>query len=152
MAQGGYRKPASPAPASGPGQLSRRTDGGPGQPVRDLPDPAYGEGQDFRGLQQGAPMQGAQGAPNLAGPSSPPQATPPTPFGAPTANPDEPVTAGAASGPGAGSEALGIGDPQAENARAMLPYLPAMEIMASSPQATPAFRNYVRLLRGQMPT
>ncbi len=29
--QGGYRAPSSPAPVSGPGALSQRTDGGPTQ-------------------------------------------------------------------------------------------------------------------------
>ncbi len=31
--QGGYRKPNNPAPVSGPGSLSQRTDGGPTQPA-----------------------------------------------------------------------------------------------------------------------
>jgi len=39
MPRGGYRKPGNPAPVSGPGKLSRRTDGGPGskQAMREVP-------------------------------------------------------------------------------------------------------------------
>jgi hypothetical protein len=153
MAKGGYQKPTNPAPVSGPGQLARRTDGGPGQPVRDLPNPAYGEGQDFRGLEQGAPMQGSEAAPNAApaSPSGPPGPAP-IPLGAPTQNPNEPVTAGANSGPGPDMASLGLGDPNAVNYRALLPYLPALEIQAAQPNATPAFRNFVRTVRGNMPT
>jgi hypothetical protein len=152
MAQGGYQKPANPAPVSGPGQLARRTDGGPGQPVRDLPNPAYGEGEDFRAAESGAPMQGAQGAPNAApGPAQGPLASPPIGLGEPTQNPNEPVTAGADSGPGPGMASLGLGNPDAANVQALLPYLPSLEVMAAQPNATPAFKNFVRTLRGNMP-
>jgi hypothetical protein len=40
---GGYQKPSKPASVSGPGKLSRRTDGGPAQKLRDIPDAKYGE-------------------------------------------------------------------------------------------------------------
>jgi hypothetical protein len=87
---GGYRKPAHPAPVSGPGRLSRRTDGGPGdkQPMRYIAGgPNYGDGQDMADIQGGAPLAAAD-------------TPPPTPLSAPTARPDEPVTAGASFGPG----------------------------------------------------
>ena len=99
---GGYRRPAQPAAASGPGSLARRTDGGPAtaQYVSGLP---YGDGQDFYDLQTSAPLgaeaaktqmrsgaQATQGGPSMSA----------TPLFAPTARPDEPVTAGAPFGPG----------------------------------------------------
>ena len=99
MAQGGYQKPSRPAPVSGPGALSRRTDGGgPGQGQQRLANAAYGEQKAFGEIQAGAPMAKAERPPM-------PQVTP---IGAPTERPDEPVTAGAPVGPGPGMEALGI--------------------------------------------
>lgn len=58
MATGGYRRPSSPAPVSGPGALSQRTDGGPGQPVRTPTGGQYGEAQALTQMQQGAPLVG----------------------------------------------------------------------------------------------
>jgi len=42
--QGGYRKPNNPAPISGPGSLSQRTDGGGTQPATYVPGLPYGQG------------------------------------------------------------------------------------------------------------
>lgn len=117
--------PARPAMVSGPGQLSRRTDGGPNQKLRELPDAQYGEAKTFRDLQKGAPLaqtpQSGQASPTNNGR---PTAVKPnlTPLSAPSTNPDEPVTTGAALGPGAGPEALGINQPGADysNARNVL--------------------------------
>ena len=44
--QGGYRKPENPAPSSGPGALSQRTDGGPAQGAKYIPGLPYGQGQE----------------------------------------------------------------------------------------------------------
>lgn len=106
-APGGYQKPANPAPASGPGALSQRTDGGPAdsQPIRVAPGGAYGDRADMVDLQASAPMAQAAAAPR----SMP--AVEVTPFGAPTQRPDEPVTAGIDLGAGAGSAALGKQQP-----------------------------------------
>lgn len=99
MAQhGGYREPSDPAPVSGPGALSARTDGGPGQPVRELPNAAYGEGGEFRALQEAAPLAGG----------NPPPRPAPVPLTAATERPLEPVTHGAPVGPGAGPEVSGF--------------------------------------------
>lgn len=105
--KGGYQAPANPAPASGPGKLSKRTDGGPAQKLRDLPDAQYGEAKTFRELQQGAPLAQtpgpqAQGAPSFAAAKDLL-----TPLDAPSERPNEPVTAGAALGAGPGPEVLG---------------------------------------------
>lgn len=101
---GGYQTPAAPAPVSGPGALSARTDGGPADTQAPMvaPGGAYGDRTDMLDLQASAPMEAA--------PSMPME--PPTPFSAPSQRPSEPVTSGVASGPGAGPEALSMGTPQ----------------------------------------
>lgn len=102
------------AQVSGPGALSRRTDTG-GQPIRNLPDPDYGEATAYRDQQKGAPLADSSAD------------TPPAPYpsdiarmgtGAPAApapppeklpglfdpgDPNDHVTAGAPLGPGANS-------------------------------------------------
>lgn len=98
---GGMRRPASPAPVSGPGALSQRTDG---QGARYIAGGEYGEGQEMMDLQTSAPMSKAPAAPR---PRTGRQVvskemTPPTPLFAPTQRPDEPITAGAPFGPGPG--------------------------------------------------
>ena len=59
MEQGGYRKPNNPAPVSGPGALSQRTDGGPTQPATYISGLPQGEGQATYDQQLAAPMMGA---------------------------------------------------------------------------------------------
>ena len=107
--QGGMRRPQNPAPVSGPGQLSQRTDGGPQQVLSDVSGLAYGENQGMEDLQSAAPMSASgqttaratrrggtgrsvQGAAGMGA----------TPLMSPTQRPDEPVTAGAPFGPGPG--------------------------------------------------
>lgn len=90
---GGYRRPSNPAPVSGPGAMSKRTDGGPTQPVQEVGGFEYGGRQDFVDIQGGAPMAATDNAPAMP---------PPTPLFAPTERPNEPVTAGAPLGPGPG--------------------------------------------------
>lgn len=104
-----------PALVSGPGAMSRRTDGGAAskQAVRYVSGmPNYGDAQELMDLQASAPMAKAQtpSAPQM--PAGMPMGTPAQqqsqviPIDAPSQRPDEPVTNGAASGPGAGPEAL----------------------------------------------
>ncbi len=101
---GGMRTPANPAPVSGPGALSQRTDGQPARYASGMP---YGDGQDFYDIQTSAPMASTdnvaagkrvarRSSQGVAG------AAPVTPLFAPTERPEEPVTAGAAMGPGPG--------------------------------------------------
>jgi hypothetical protein len=98
---GGYQQPTNPAPVSGPGALSQRTDGGPADTQAPMvaPGGAYGDRTDMLDLQSSAPMEAAPSTP--AAP-----AVEPIPFNAPTQRPDEPVTTGVAAGPGAGPEIL----------------------------------------------
>ena len=98
MAQrGGYRKPNNPAPVSGPGSLSQRTDGGPTQPATYIPGLQYGQGQETYNNQVAAPMAG----------NPFPEMEMPTPLTAPTLRPNEPITAGINRGEGPGTEAMG---------------------------------------------
>jgi hypothetical protein len=98
--QGGYRQPANPAPTSGPGALSQRTDGGAvegmsaPQPKTDWTGLPYGENKSVNDQQSAAPMAGEP----TPGPA------PIVPLNAPTQRPNEPVTTGINMGPGAGTE------------------------------------------------
>ena len=153
---GGYRAPANPAPVSGPGSLSRRTDGGPGksngrQPVAELPDAAYGEQAAFRSIQQGAPIQKVE-PPTGGAPGGAPQAGAlPPPLDAPTGRPGEPVTSGVDIGAGPGSDSLGLFDPSAASAEdimSALRYRQTLQYMVDSdPQASPLTRAMIRYLR-----
>ena len=102
MAQrGGYRKPNNPAPVSGPGKLSRRTDGGPGskQAQQEIRTGKYGESKALAEQQQGAPMAGNP-APRPKLQPTARRGAAVTPLFAPTQRPGEPVTAGLPFGPG----------------------------------------------------
>ena len=107
--QGGMRRPANPAPVSGPGQLSQRTDGGPQQVLSDVFGLAYGENQGLEDLQSAAPLSASptarsprarQRQAGKAGRAAGGMGA--SPLMAPTQRPNEPVTAGAPFGPGAG--------------------------------------------------
>ena len=143
MAQGGYQKPSRPAPVSGPGALSRRTDGGgTGQPQQRLANAGYGEQKAFGEIQAGAPMAQAQRPPM-------PQVTP---IGVPTMRPDEPITAGAPVGPGPGPEVLGLkttADTRLGDLNKLSRYLPLMEKYATSPASSGTLKSFVRYLRSQ---
>lgn len=145
--RGGYQRPSNPAPASGPGPLSRRTDGGPAQGVKSLPGAGYGENKQFEQIQQGAPMAGSARNPKPAMPSV-------TGLGAPSGRPDEPITAGISRGPGAGPEALGrqsFADQKLADLQALADYLPQFERYANTPDASNMMKSFVKYLRSQTP-
>lgn len=134
--------------ASGPGALSRRTDRGPAQKIRELPDAQYGEAATYRDLQQSAPLAQSQGAEALPAPN--PYASQVMPIGAPTQNADVPVTDGAAAGLGAGPEALGL-IPQTDQDYSMVfKDIAVLEFMANQPGASWAMRNLVRRMKGNL--
>lgn len=88
MARGGKRTPAKPAAVSGPGALSRRTDGGAGQPIRLATGQPYGQRADLETQQQAAPLAAGGGPaprPGMATQGPPPQA--PNVFGPPSGAP-----------------------------------------------------------------
>jgi hypothetical protein len=154
--KGGYQAPANPAPVSGPGQLSQRTDGGPGkQPIRTPTGGGYGEAQQLTGLQQAAPLAESPGggdtprAALLAALGAGAGGGNVVGFNEPTQLPDVPVTDGAASGPGAGLEALNLSNQKDEDMQALLYYLPVFEMMANVPGSSRAMRNLVRQLKAQ---
>lgn len=107
--QGGYRKPENPAPSSGPGALSQRTDGGPAQGAKYIPGLPYGQGQETYAQQTAAPMSG--GSPMPSAPEAAAMAMP-SPLMAPTGRPNEPITSGIDLGAGAGSEVLNLPNQQ----------------------------------------
>lgn len=146
--RGGYRAPAHPAPVSGPGKLSKRTDG---QPIRTLADANYGEQATFRNDQSSAPMAATPGPTASSAPSPQLDTTGLVPLGAPTQRPGEPVTSGAASGPGPGTESLGLPNPgDAAGIQYLRNNLPTLELMANMPMATDVFRQYVRRVRAMV--
>lgn len=130
---------------------------GPRQPVRVAPGQTYGKGVEQQRAQQALPMAAAPPVPPPGAAPGPGMMGPPPgaggPFNRPTERPDEPSTTGLAMGPGAGPEALAMsktgGNPDLE---VMRPYLPALELMASQPNASPSARNFVRRLRGALGT
>lgn len=148
--------PQNPAGVSGPGPLSKRTDGGPAQALRDLPDAKYGENSQFQALQEGAslsasPSPQGQGQPLDMGSLPPnPAAGQVTPLSSPTARPNEPVTAGAALGAGPGPSALG-GQPAqiaSQDMGKISQSLPLFEMMANMNDASQSTRLFVNLLKG----
>lgn len=103
--RGGYQAPANPAAVSGPGALSKRTDGGPSQAPTYIPSDSYGAGQEMASIQSGAPLAKAASAMAPPAPTPNPMASI-VPLDAPSARADEPITAGADFGDGPGSEVL----------------------------------------------
>ena len=153
--RGGYRKPNNPAPVSGPGKLSRRTDGGPTdvkQNQVEITGMGYGENKELNEIQAMAPMSAAPGVPTSAPmmPSAP--MAMPTPLEAPTERPNEPVTAGMDFGPGVGSEGLMLpnqGMSEEDRQRTLL-VLNLLNEAAKKPNATNATLQLIRQLRGEL--
>lgn len=150
---GGKRTPRNPAPVSGPGQLSRRTDGGPAQVNAQMTGMAYGENKDFMEIQEGASMAAA---PKSKGMAQAPQGSPMAamlgsgagPLFSDTQRPDEPVTAGADFGPGMGaSPQLNSVQTAAQDAKTIGKYLPDLMRMAEEEDTPMAFKRFVRHLR-----
>jgi len=114
MPRGGYQKPSDPAPASGPGKFSKRTDGAITSPDIDTTEGVqYGDRgklEDAQRIAKAAAGAGARVNPEasrrLGG--APPERGKLPPWlttGEDTA-PEDPATAGLGMGPGAGPEAL----------------------------------------------
>ena len=152
--RGGYRKPENPAPVSGPGKMSKRTDGGPAdakQPMRKVTGMGYGENKEVNELQAQAPMAAAQTMPIMNLPAPQPLPTP-TPLTEPTQRPLEPLTTGMPFGPGAGSEVLNVPNQQlsqSDRQRALL-VLGVLQDSISRGQATQGTINLYRQLRSEL--
>lgn len=152
---GGARVPSNPAAVSGPGALSQRTDG---QPITDLPNAGYGENAAYREIQGGAQVGGAPpGGGGGGGADLAAILGGLTPMGAPSQNPDQPVTAGGVYGPGGGPESLGmpmnLEDETRADIEAMSPGLvQAMLRAAQQPGASRAFKRMVRKVIANRPS
>lgn len=146
---GGYREPKNPAQVSGPGAMSKRTDGG--QVSMDLPNAKYGENADYQEIQQGAPVASNTGGPSALAQSLFSQLQP---INSPSAEPNTPVTNGSQYGPGLDQSALAANNPAAAEAQQLKAsgVLRLMVQVADSDQGTPAFRSYVRSLIAALPT
>ena len=146
--QGGYRRPSNPAPVSGPGALSRRTDG---QGARYMAGGEYGEGQEMMDLQTSAPMSQAPSAPRPSRARGAGQIVEegmrPTPLFAPTERPDEPITAGAPFGPGPGPAPGPSGPAPAAQSPIVAKYLPYLEEATRWPDTPDTFKSLVRYLQ-----
>lgn len=147
--QGGMRTPRNPAPVSGPGQLSRRTDGGPQQTQATMTGMPYGENAEFNTLQGQAPMSAAgQTTARAPRPKQGRSGGGSVPLFSPTERPDEPVTAGAPFGPGDGPPINPtMASLRATDAQMLAKYLPDMMVMANSPDVPDGFKRFVRHLR-----
>lgn len=125
---------------------------------QELPDAQWGEAKAFREQQQGAPL-GAPPAPTGAVSGAPGASAAPLvaasaasariPLTEPSQRADEPVTFGAELGPGPGPEVMGLDavSLKREDVERHRSYLPVYMFQASQPDATPAFRNWVRSIR-----
>ena len=137
---GGQRTPSDPAPVSGPGALSARTDSPAvgGQPQMIASGGAYGDRTEMQEIQGGAEMAAAPSMPRPAALTDP------------TANPEEPITAGAALGPGMGPQAAGIKSDFDITNDKLRPLVHSLEIIANLPQSNPETRAYVRALKARL--
>ena len=101
MPRGGYRQPGNPAPVSGPGSLSQRTDGGAidgmSQPQQQYTGFEYGKNKEVNDQQGGASLFAAPAMPEMD-----------LSLTAPTAFPDEDLSYGANWGTGPGLNTAGI--------------------------------------------
>lgn len=89
----------------------------------------------------------------LAAQQALPMSAPPTAINAPTSRPSEPIQAGLSTGPGPGPESIPSINPNLPDPDLIryAPYLPALELMTTLPNASSATRNFVRRLRGAIP-
>jgi hypothetical protein len=106
--------------------------------------------------QQSAPMAAAPGIESSGMAMSPGMAAPPVvPLTAPSARPNEPVTAGINLGPGPDSSSLRTMSTQDmvadDNYRAQIAsYLPALLRIAANPNTSPTTRAIIRKIRDQV--
>ena len=138
---GGYRRPNQPAPVSGPGALSQRTDGGPTQAAMLPSGGAYGERKEMAELQGGAPMAGG----GAAAPAPMPTRDMLTPLDAPTARPNEDIRAGLGS-----IQAVGASEIDPATRERLVAALPTLAWLASQPKASEQTRQFFRQLRGDL--
>ena len=113
------------------------------QAPRYMPGLPQGQGRAAFNNSKAAPLAGNP-TPQMAAPQVAPTGPSVTPLTAPTQRPNEPVTAGAALGPGVGPEALGITPgmtmPQGQSAKQIV------QALASHPDASPELQSLASAL------
>ena len=153
MAQGGNR-PTAPQNNYAVSATGGSGNGGT-QPAKAMTGGQYGENKDMMEMQTSAPMAASPtfapsaATPSMGRPQQAPTGQQVVPLDAPTQRPDEPLTTGLDVGPGAGSEVIYANDKTlaSEDRQRMLTALPTLSVLAESPSASNAFRNYVRYLK-----
>jgi hypothetical protein len=128
---------------SGPGPYAKRTD-------LEYQSQGYGDGVAYDAAKSGAPLARAQKSPLL---SQAPVVGGGAPAGGlydPTSRPDEPITHGIDSGPGAGSEALMMNQVSQDDKDIVAKYLPSLSAMASAQDTPQSFRAFVSFLQGSL--
>jgi hypothetical protein len=154
--RGGYRKPKNPAPVSGPGKFSERTDGGPAdtrQRKVEVTGMGYGENQELNEIQSMAPLAAAPDATTMSQTTFSPQSAvqQPIPLTADTQRPDEPLSAGMPFGPGASgvpSSPVVVDDSDDKN-RALV-ILGLLQDSLNSGNAPQGTVNLIRQLRSEL--
>lgn len=130
---------------SGPGKFAKRTD------LQFKPD-QYGQGVEMTQQMQGAPLASTpdvRGATNTAVRQAAESAI--TPLYAPSQMPQQDIMHGTDMGPGAGSEALMMRQPDdSEFRKAIQEYMPVIAYIASLPNTSPETRRALRQLRDQL--
>lgn len=132
---------------SGPGQFSQRTDKAVYNANQSLPNAGYGENKDYQEQKSGAPLGGAQPAEMNIQQMFQGLGQDVIPLDSESQWPDVPVTDGAASGLGRGSEA--IDEPQTGPGQ-MEAWAPALIWMADRPYSSDSARNAIRKLKSEM--
>ena len=122
------------------------------QPAKAMTGGQYGENKDMMELQTSAMMNASPtyaATPSMGRSQSAPTGQNVLPLDAPTERPNEPVTTGIDGYDGAGTEVMYAKDQTlaTEDRQRMITALPTLSLLAESPSASNAFRNYVRYLR-----
>ena len=126
---------------SGPGKFAKRTD-------LQYQSNSYGDGVAYDAAKSGAPLATAPKNPKLSqAPQVPTPQAPVTGLFEPTQRPNEPVTHGVDVGPGAGSDALMMRQPDDTNFRAGIQSAkPVLAYIADLPNTSPETRAAIKQL------
>ncbi len=134
------------AGVSGPGKYAVRSD------KLTMGSTSYGEGVETQALKSGAPLATTPDVRGARGGDVREAATqaPVTGLFDETQRPGEPITAGLSMGAGPGAGALMMNQTQQAESDIVAKYMPALDAMASAPDAPQSFRIFVRSLQGNM--
>jgi hypothetical protein len=128
---------------SGPGKYARRTD-------LSYQSQSYGDGVAYDAAKSGASLATAPKSPMLSQAPRVGGGKPGVGLYDPTQRPDEPVTHGVDSGPGAGSDALMMNQMKQDDKDIVAKYLPSLSAMASAQDTPQSFRAFVSFLQGSL--